>query len=103
VIEDAGGFTILADMPGATTDGIRLDCENRMLAIHATVRARSEGEGEQLVQEYGLGDFDREFVLPDTVDATRISAEYEHGVLRVWLPKTEASKPRRIAVRPAQA
>jgi HSP20 family protein len=101
IIEDAEKFTILADMPGTTADDIRVNFENRTLVIHGTVQARQLRDNEYLTHEYGVGDFDRELVLSDVVDSDRISAEYEHGVLAVHLPKSEESKPRRIPVRGA--
>ena len=99
VIEDADEFTILADMPGATADDIRINFENRTLTIHGTVQARQLRDTEYLTHEYGVGDFDRELVLSDALDADRISAEYEHGVLTIHLPKSQEATPRRIPVR----
>ena len=99
VIEDADEFTILADMPGTTADDIRINFENRTLTIHGTVQARHLRDTEFLTHEYGVGDFDRELVLSDALDADRISAAYEHGVLTIHLPKSQEAKPRRIPVR----
>jgi HSP20 family protein len=101
ILEDADGYTVLADMPGAAAQDIRVDCESRSLMIHAAVQPRQVREGEYFAQEYGVGDFDRELGLPDDVDADRIEAEYEHGVLEIRLPRSESAKPRRITVRPA--
>lgn len=50
-------------------------------------------------QERGYGSFAREMTLPTMIDVDKIEAKYEHGVLRLTLPKAEAAKPRKIAVR----
>jgi HSP20 family protein len=50
-------------------------------------------------QERGFGTFTRSIVLPVPVDADRIEARFSNGVLTVTLPKAEAAKPRRIAVK----
>ena len=101
VTEDAGEFTILADIPGANADDIRINFENRTLTIHGTVQARQLRDTEYLTHEYGVGDFDRAVVLSDAVDSNRISAGCEHGVLTIHLPKSEEARPRRIPVRAA--
>ncbi len=101
IVEDTDEFTVLADMPGASVDNIRITFENRTLTIHGTVSARQGHDVEFLTHEYGVGDFDRELPLVEGVNADRISAEFEHGVLTVHLPKSDRAKPRRIPVREA--
>jgi HSP20 family protein len=99
VTESIDGFRIVADLPGATPEGIRIDCRDRTLAIHATVPARQAVGTEYLAHEYGVGDFDREFLLPEAIEADQVTAEYHCGVLTIDLPRCEAAKPRRIPVR----
>jgi len=50
-------------------------------------------------QERGYGTFTRELTLPTLVDADKVEARYEAGVLKLTLPKAEAAKPRKITVR----
>jgi HSP20 family protein len=54
---------------------------------------------EYLRQEYGVGDFYRNFAISTEIDSEKISAEYRDGVLTVRLPKQERAKPRRIAIK----
>ncbi len=98
IVERAEELTILADMPGAGADGIDIQFENGTLSLYAKVRERQEEDTGYLLKEYGVGDFQRTFQVSETIDAERISAEYHDGVLVLHLPKTEAAKPRKIAV-----
>ena len=56
-------------------------------------------EREFVYGEYGIGDFYRSFTISETIDAEKISAELHNGVLTLHLPKVEAVKPRKIAVK----
>jgi len=103
VTENADGFVISADMPGSSPDAVDVSFENRTLMIRGAVPARQVRGTEYLLHEYGLGDFDRHLVLPDTVDPSSIDAVYVGGVLTIRIPKTAAAKPRQIPVRTTPA
>jgi HSP20 family protein len=51
-----------------------------------------------LLREYGIGDYRRTFRVSEQIDASRISAQYRHGVLTLRLPKAERARPRKIKV-----
>lgn len=98
IVETAGELTIHADIPGVSRDGVDIDFENGVLSIHGRVRDREPEGADALVTEYGTGDFYRTFRVSEKIDTARITAEYEHGVLTLHLPKVEAVKPRKIMV-----
>jgi HSP20 family protein len=98
IVEQAEELTVLADVPGAAADGIDIHFEDGMLSIHAKVPPRNQ-DVDFIVREYGVGDFYREFRVNETIDAAKISAELADGVLTLHLPKVEAVKPRKIAVK----
>ena len=98
ILEQNDELVVLADMPGAKGDAIDLNFEDGTLEIHAPVTPR-RGDGETcLLREYGVGDYYRSFQVSEAIDAGKISAQYADGVLTLRLPKTEAVKPRKIAV-----
>jgi len=99
ILERADELLVLADVPGARGDGVDIHFDSGTLTIHAKVEPRQPPQTEYLLREYGVGDFYRTFEISEAVDASRISAEYADGVLTLHLPKAEAAKPRKIAVK----
>ena len=70
-----------------------------VLTISGTKQQTAEERTERVHRyERTYGAFERTFTLPATVDADKIRASYDHGVLTVTLPKVEKAKPRQIQV-----
>ncbi len=89
---------IVADIPGARTDGIDVSFEDGVLSLHAEVQPR-DLPGRSVLQEYGIGDYRRSFRLGDDFDASQITADYRHGVLTIHVPRLAAVRPRKVEVR----
>lgn len=99
IIENKEELLVVADMPGVSSDSIDVKFENGSLEIHGRVPNRQSPDTRYLLREYGVGDFYRSFQVSEAVDASRITAEFADGVLTLHLPKTEAVKPRKIAIK----
>jgi HSP20 family molecular chaperone IbpA len=100
-IRDSGAaVTLVADVPGARTDGITVAFEEGVLTVEAAVAAR-QLPGRIVQREYGIGDYRRMFQLGNGFDASQIVAEYRNGVLTIHVPRLAAVRPRKIEVRPA--
>lgn len=99
ILETADELTLLADVPGATSDGIDIDFDEGVLTIQGKIQPRYGADVELLLNEYGIGDFYRTFHVSEHVDVSQIHAECADGVLTVHLPKIEAAKPRKIVVK----
>jgi HSP20 family molecular chaperone IbpA len=98
IYEAADELVLLADLPGVKPQDVDLKFENGELLIQGRCSPR-QNDVEFLGCEYGVGDFYRAFTISEAVDTGRISAELKQGVLTVHLPKSEAVKPKRIAVK----
>jgi HSP20 family molecular chaperone IbpA len=98
IVEHADELTVLADMPGVTSDDIDINFENGTLTIHGKVDSRVREGATPLLREYDVGDFYRTFQVSEKIDAAAVTAEYANGLLTLHLPKTEAVKPRKISV-----
>lgn len=99
VVEDADGVRISVELPGIKPENVDVAVENRVLSIKGEKTQASEQSSSRLHRyERSYGRFERTFHLPETVDADRIQAQYEHGVLTLTLPRAEQAKPRKIEV-----
>lgn len=77
----------LADLPGATSEGLNINFEKGRLTIDATVPERQKAEGSCLVCEYGVGSYFRSFELNESVDVDNAKASFVDGVLTLRIPK----------------
>ena len=103
VREDKEHLIITLDLPGVKPEDVKLSLENQVLTIRGEKRQVTEQTDERWHRyERTYGSFERSFTLPTTVDAERIQATTEHGVLTVTLPKVERAKPREIPIQTAQ-
>ena len=86
------------DLPGVDPSTIDLEVERNVLTLKAE-RPDWHQEGDELiVSERSGGTYTRQLFLGETLDAGRVSANYEHGVLTVTIPVAEQAKPRKVAV-----
>lgn len=99
IFETDEGITVLADMPGATPDSLDIDLDNNTLTLSAEVPELGLDEETEVAAEWISGRYYRQFQLPKRIDQEHIEASFENGVLKVWLPRVEAAKPRKIAVK----
>jgi len=98
IVETENELCLYGDLPGVCKDGLDIRFENGLLEIQGKVQPRHT-ERAFVYGEYGIGDFHRSFTISEDIDAEKISAELKNGVLTLHLPKTEALKPRKIAVK----
>lgn len=92
-------FLLQLDVPGIAADAVELTVDNNVLTIKATRHAPTMQEGvEPVIAERPWGEFSRQVLLGNNLDAGKIRAEYDAGVLTVSIPVAEQAKPRRIEV-----
>ena len=100
VWEDEEAFHVEAELPGLTHEQLQLAVTNRnQLTLQGERLADETTKGRWHRRERGFGRFQRMLKLPALLDADRIEATFENGVLHVRLPKAEEAKPRKIAVK----
>ena len=99
IFEEADSIRILAEVPGVKPEDVKISVEGSVLTINGTKQQVAEERTERVHRyERAYGAFERTFTLPATIDAEKIRASYDHGVLTVTLPKVEKARPRQIQV-----
>jgi HSP20 family protein len=101
VIEDAAGITLYADLPGVPKDKLNLRVEGDTLSIEGDVALAVPQGMEASHAEVQVARYRRAFTLSKELDADKVTAEFNHGVLRLRIPKAEHAQPRKIAVQVA--
>jgi HSP20 family protein len=95
--ETKDGYVLQAEMPGVAKDAIEVSVENNELTILGR-RSDNDVKGDWVYRETRPNDFRRVFELDPSIDAGKVSARMEQGILTIHLPKAESVKPRKIAV-----
>ena len=91
-------FVVHFDLPGVDPESIDLTVEKNVLTVAAKRQWQRDESVQVVASERPQGTFTRQLFLGDSLDADRIEATYEHGVLTVSLPVAEKAKPRKVAV-----
>ena len=97
VREIGDGYTLEIEMPGVKKDGLEISVENNELTIIGR-RSRPAVEGTLIHRESRPENFRRMFEIDPSIDADKISAKIDQGLVMLILPKAEHVKPRKITV-----
>jgi len=99
VCETENDFVIKASLPGVKPDDVDITVQGDMLTIRGETKVEEDKKGEHWhFRERRYGGFQRSVSLAAPVDSDKAQAHYEHGVLTLTLPKSEAAKPKQIRI-----
>lgn len=99
VVERTDSFVVALDVPGVSHDAIDITFDQGALTIRGNRTAPEYREEDKIyVSERTPGEFERVVRLPETIDADRIQASFNSGVVTIHVPKAEAARARKIAV-----
>jgi len=99
IFETDHEITLLADMPGVSSDNLIIDLRENILTLTGEVTPLEESDEEDILIEYETGKYHRQFNLSSVIDQGKIDAKLNDGVLRLSLPKVEEVKPRKIEIK----
>jgi len=97
IFETKEGYVLEAEMPGVNKDGLEITLEGSEITLIGR-RTAGTNAGTALFRESRQADYRRVFELDPAIDASRISASLDQGILTLTLPKSERVKPRQIKV-----
>ena len=97
IIEDGDGYMLQVEMPGVNKGGLEISVENNELTIIGR-RSLPAVEGTLIHRESHRENYRRAFELDPSIDADKINAKIDRGVVTLTLPKAERVKPRKIKV-----
>lgn len=101
VVGTADALLVEAALPGIKPEDVDVTVENGTLTITGrTADERQASEGSYLLQEIRHGSFSRSVTLPNGLEPDKAEATFEHGILRLRIPKAEQMKPRQIRISP---
>lgn len=97
IYETEDALNLMVDMPGVGKEQLEIDVDQGVLTLSAKVE--QDVQEMSLYQEFRPSGFHRQFRLLEDFDVTKADAQIKNGVLTLRLPKAEAAKPRKIAVK----
>ncbi len=98
IFETEKELVLLADMPGVKPADLDIDLRENTLTLSGEVLAFETKDEQQVLSEYEVGKYYRQFTLSEVIDQEKIEAAMDKGVLRLRLPKVEKATPRKISV-----
>ena len=100
ITEDDHEYLFKVDLPEMKKDDVKVTIENGILYISGERKTEKEEKKQKFHRlERFFGTFERSFTVPEDADATKITAEFKDGVLKVHLPKTPAAKSKPVEVK----
>jgi HSP20 family protein len=104
VYQDEQGYHVQVLLPGVNPDNVELSVQQNSLTLQGQFQPEttSNQQVNWLLQEIGHGSFKRSITFPQQIDADKITTSYEHGVLTIFVPISEVSRPKKISIAGAQ-
>ena len=99
LVETDDHLVLRADLPGLDSDDVNIEVKDGVLTVSGERKTEHEERADGFYRvERASGGFSRSMSLPQDVDAERIDASFDKGVLEVRIPKPEERKPHRVEI-----
>ena len=99
IFENDKEIIMLADIPGVKAEDLMIDLRDDTLTLSGEVKPVDRSDEQDILTEYTVGSYYRQFTLAEMIDQSKIDASMNNGVLRLVLPKVEKAMPRQINVK----
>jgi HSP20 family molecular chaperone IbpA len=101
IFESEKDITLLADLPGVKSEDLKIDLRDNVLTLSGVIAPFEGPDEKDLIIEYEIGKYYRQFSLSEVINQDKIDARLEDGVLRLVLPKSDKAVPKKITVKAA--
>jgi HSP20 family protein len=100
VFETEHGYQVKVLLPGIKAEDIELSVQQNTLTIKGQFQSavKPDRQVNWLVEEIGVGTFERSITFPKPIEADKIDTSFEQGVLSITVPVSEASRPKKISI-----
>ena len=99
LVETEDALVLHADLPGLDRDDVTIEIKDGVLNVSGERKSEHTEDADGYYRvERGFGSFSRSLTLPKGVDADRVTAEFDKGVLEVSIPKPEERVPHRVEI-----
>ncbi len=102
ITEESDKFTIEVAAPGIDKNDFKINLEQNLLTVSCEKETKNEETGERYTKrEFNYSSFSRSFTLPENVEAEKIKAKHQNGILKIEVPKKEQAiekTPRQIEI-----
>jgi HSP20 family protein len=99
IYETDDALILTVDLPGVPKDAVHIEIHQNTLMLRGERKPAADVQADRYHRvERAYGTFQRSFVLPTLVDQEHVQASYHDGILELRLPKSEAARPKRIAI-----
>lgn len=100
ITESEDHYLMSIDLPGMKKEDIKVEVLDNVLTVSGERKREFTADKNERVQRFekSYGYFKRSFTLPASIEVGKVEARYEDGVLELYLPKTQAAKPRQIEI-----
>jgi len=98
IVETGDALVLVSEMPGVDQAGVDVVIEKNVLTIRGTVNDQVPEGFKLSYDEYGVGDYERAFTIPNEIDREAVQATMKDGVLRLTLPKVKPAAAKKVTV-----
>lgn len=98
VFQQGDDFVVVAELPGVNKQDLNIEVKRNQLRIAGKKQVSRDGGKSVHRRERLSGEFDRTITFPAEIEAGNVKAEYQDGILALFIPRAESERPRAIAI-----
>lgn len=98
IYEANEGATLFIDLPGVSKESLEIDVDQNVLTVRGSITLDMPENLQPTYMDIRSGRYERQFTLGEKLEANNIVAQFNQGVLKLFIPRSEQHKPRKIEI-----